>query len=112
MRTITMVSSAVLLLAAAGMSRSARAATIPVGGHSPGNVQKGCGGGGTYFPPNGNGVYGCMAGDGSGIVCGGVGKYKKTCGTWGASAQISPTRKNLPTQDEVEAKTKMSMSPK
>jgi hypothetical protein len=106
MPSFAMLSSAVLLLAVAGMSRTARAATVSVSGHSPGNVQKSCGGG-LYFPPNGNGVYGCMAHDGSGIVCGGPGKYAKTCGTWGASAARAK-QKQLPSQAEVDQNAKMA----
>jgi hypothetical protein len=96
MRTMVMVTAAVLSVGAAGMPRAVWAATIPVGNHSPGNVQKHCEGG-TYFAPSSHGVYGCLAGDGSGIVCGGTGKDAKTCSTWG------PTERILPTQSQVRA---------
>ncbi len=96
MRTMAMVTAAVLLVGAVEMPRAVCAATIPVGDHSPGNVQKNCQGG-TYFAPSDHGVYGCMAGDGSGIVCGGTGKDAKTCSTWGPEERI------LPTQSQVRA---------
>ena len=99
MRTMAMVTAAVLLVGAVGMPRVARATTIPIGDHSPGNVQKSCEGG-TYFSPSSQGVYGCMAGDGSGIVCGGVGKYAKTCSTWGREARILPTQSQVREAEE------------
>jgi hypothetical protein len=42
-----------------------------------------------------------MNGDGSGIVCGGTGKYAKTCDTWGPSpSDAKPTSK--PTQEDFD----------
>lgn len=96
MRTMAMVTAAVLLVGAAGMPRAVCAATFPIGDHTPGHVQAHCRGG-MYTPPGGNGAYGCVAGDGSGIVCGGTGKDSKTCSTWG------PQQRILPTQSQVRA---------
>ena len=94
MKTLVLFSAAVLcavssVLVAAG-------ATIPVGSHNPSSIQKGCTGpGDLYAGPGVNGMYGCLKGDGSGVVCGGAGKYAKTCSTF---AQAPP---HLPTQAEL-----------
>jgi len=59
--------------------------------------------GGTWFPPNNQGVYGCINDDGSGIVCGGKGANKNTCDTF----KRQPGRNELPTRSGVQAeKTK------
>jgi hypothetical protein len=100
MRKTVMMTASVLLVGVVGIPTAVRGMTIPIGNHTPESVKKNCQGG-TYFAPSAYGVYGCLAGDGSGIVCGGTGKDKKTCGTWG------PTLRILPTQSQVrEAETK------
>jgi hypothetical protein len=64
---------------------------------SQGKVKGGCGGGGdVYFPKNSTGVYGCMKQDGSGIVCGGSGKYAKRCDTF---IKVPPT---LPSRSAIQ----------
>ena len=73
--------------------------TLQVGSAAAKNEMSECKAhGGTTFPKKGaNGTFGCMRGDGSGIVCGGVtSKQKKTCDTF----RKTPPR--LPTRDEVE----------
>jgi hypothetical protein len=103
MRTMAVMSTAVLLVAAAGMPSLLRGATISIKGHGKDSVEGKCNdGGGTYFAPSKYGVYGCLAQDGSGIVCGGTGKDKKTCDTWGPTPKILP-RKTLPTRSQVRA---------
>jgi hypothetical protein len=98
-----MVSTAILLVAAAGMPSWSRGATISIKGHGRDSVEGKCNdGGGTFFAPSKYGVYGCLAQDGSGIVCGGTGKDKNTCDTWGPTPKIVP-RKTLPTRSEVRA---------
>ena len=53
--------------------------TIPIQqGGSPSEVKGGCDSG-NYFPPSAIGEYGCVNDNGSGIVCGGVGKDAITC---------------------------------
>jgi hypothetical protein len=103
MRTMAMVSTAVLLVAAAAMPSLSRGATISIKGHGKDSVEGKCNdGGGTYFAPSKYGVYGCLAQDGSGIVCGGTGKDAKTCDTWGPTPNIVP-KKKLPTRSQVRA---------
>lgn len=81
-----------------GVADSAVAAKVSTKGNSPDRVQGKCGeSGGTYSPPNKNGVYGCLNPDGSGIVCGGVTKtQKKTCDTF----RVAPGR--FPTMNELK----------
>jgi hypothetical protein len=43
-----------------------------------------------YFPPSSHGVYACLNSDGSGIICGGVGGFAKTCTTFGAQVVKGP----------------------
>ena len=94
MKTLAFFSAAVLCAAVA--VPVATGATVPVGSHTPGSIQKGCTGpGDLYAGPGVNGMYGCLKGDGSGVVCGGAGKYAKTCSTF---AQAPP---HLPTQMEL-----------
>ena len=101
MRTIA-ISTAVLLVAAA-MPSLLRAEKISIKGHGKDAVEGKCNdGGGTYFAPSKYGVYGCLAQDGSGIVCGGTGKDAKTCDTWGPTPEIVH-RKTLPTRAEARA---------
>jgi hypothetical protein len=87
---------------------AAHGKTISISGHSPTNVKKGCGGGGTYFAPSSGGVYGCLNGDGSGIVCGGTGdNYSKTCDTWGKAPAGETPRTKLPSREEIKDHTDM-----
>ena len=96
----------VVLVGILALAQPAHAKTISTSGHGPSTVKKGCGGGGVYFPPNKNGVYGCMNGDGSGIVCGGSGKYAKTCDTWGPTPNFAaPNNKTLPPREEIPDQT-------
>jgi hypothetical protein len=94
-----------LLLATAGLFAAlalpVSANTVSMGKNNPGSVQKGCSASGDlYFPPNENGVFGCIKAGGNGVVCGGVGKFAKTCSTF-AKPQ---TRGHLPTQAQVSKK--------
>jgi hypothetical protein len=94
--------SPVVLVGVLALAHPAQAKSISISGHGPGSVKKGCGGGGVYFPPDGKGAYGCINGDGSGIVCGGSGKYAKTCDTWGPTPNfVAPNNRRLPDREEV-----------
>ena len=87
------------------LTHAAQAKTISTKGNSPTQVEGRCGNnpGGVYFPPSKNGVYGCLNGDGSGIVCGGKGKYAKTCDTWGPIPNIAkPNSSAKPTQEDFD----------
>jgi hypothetical protein len=102
---IRVLVSPVVLAGTFLLTHAAYATTISTKGNSPTQVQGKCGNsaGGIYFPPNKNGVYGCLNGDGSGIVCGGTGKFAKTCDTWGPSpsdATLNHTAK--PTQADFD----------
>jgi hypothetical protein len=59
---------------------TATAKTVSIQGHNPDQVASSCDG--AHWPPNKNGVWGCMNKDGSGIVCGGSGKNAKNCDTF------------------------------
>jgi hypothetical protein len=88
------------------LTHAAHANTISTKGNSPTQVQGRCGNteGGVYFPPTKKtSVYGCMNADGSGIICGGTGKYAKTCDTWGPSPNIAkPNTATKPTQEDFD----------
>ncbi|MGC2185367.1 MAG: hypothetical protein WA637_19020 [Terriglobales bacterium] len=92
----------VLAVAAISVSaNSAMAKEVSIKNHSKSQVQGDCGGeGDVYWIPGKSGhTYGCMHGDGSGIVCSGVTpKQKQTCSTFRTGSFPSP---NLPTRDEV-----------
>jgi hypothetical protein len=106
-----MVSTAVLLVAAAAMPSLSRGDKISIKGNGKDSVEGKCNdGGGTYFAPSKYGVYGCLNQDGSGIVCGGTGKDKKSCDTWGPTADIVP-KKTLPTRSQVRAAERKQASP-
>ena len=82
-----------LALTAAGFASPAFAKTVPIQGKD--KVEGRCGqSGGVYFPPSKtNSTYGCMNGDGSGIVCSGVTQaQKKTCDTFLKLPPRLPTR--------------------
>ena len=82
----------------AGLILPLSANTVSLGKNNPGTVKGGCSAtGDLYFPPNQNGVFGCIKASGNGVVCGGVGKFAKTCSTF-AKPQ---TRGHLPTQAQV-----------
>ncbi|MEO7862289.1 MAG: hypothetical protein ABIU05_18030 [Nitrospirales bacterium] len=86
------------LIGLGAVSDSAMAERVKLGSAAAKNAMSSCKGtGGVTFPKTGgNSTFGCMNGDGSGIVCGGVKKSdKKTCDTF---LQIPP---RLPTRDEV-----------
>ena len=84
------VSAAVLLVAAAVLARLAFAEEVPAASNSPNKVEGKCNeSGGVYFPPSSHGVYACLNPDGSGIICGGVGGYAKTCEKFGAGVVIN-----------------------
>jgi hypothetical protein len=96
--------SSVVLVSAFAAPRAGFCKTVNL--QSQGQVKAGCGGSGdVYFEMN-HGVYGCMKKDTTGIVCGGVGKYAKTCGTF---SKIPPPR--LPTQEDIEKTEKNSAPP-
>ena len=101
---IRVLLSPVVLAGAFLLTHPAHSETVSTKGNSPTQVQGRCGNaeGGVYFPPTKtNHVYGCMNADGSGIVCGGTGKFAKTCDTWGPSPSIAkPNTK--PTQEDFD----------
>jgi hypothetical protein len=101
MRILALVSP-VVLVGALALTSPAHAATIPIKGHSPAQIKANCSGG-VYFAPGGKGqTYGCLAQDGSGIVCGGIGdNYKNTCDTFGPSPDIAKPRTRLPSRQEI-----------
>ena len=73
---------------------SATGETVDIKGHSPKDVKGSCDG--AYFPPTKKyGVYGCLNQDGSGIVCGGTGKDKKTCDTFKTAPPHLPSRTDI-----------------
>src|SRR5215471_17494892 len=82
MRHLVMATAGVLFVGLVGMPKAVRAATFNIGVHTPDYVKNHCQGG-HFDPPSKTGAYGCQAQDGSGIVCGGPGKYKNVCTTWG-----------------------------
>jgi hypothetical protein len=99
---IQILVSPVVLAGAFLLTHTAHAKTISISGHGSGAVKKSCGGGGTYFPPNDNGVYGCLNKDGSGIVCGGTGdNFAKTCDTWKPAPADAKPRTSLPSREEI-----------
>lgn len=88
---IAALSSSIILLAALAAPRAGVAKTVKL--QPPNQVQSGCqGSGDVYFPKDKNGVYGCVKGDGGGIVCGGSGKYGKRCDTFMKAPPRLPTR--------------------
>jgi hypothetical protein len=89
-----LLSVAAILVAVTGMPGTAFAKSIPIGGNTPDKVKGLCGGGnnGTFWPPNDLGVYGCMMNNGHFIVCGGWGRYKKTCDLFRVGTK-APTRR-------------------
>jgi hypothetical protein len=93
--------SPVVLVGMLAFTHSAHAKTISIKGNSPTQVQGRCGNaeGGAYFPPGRYGVYACLNADGSGIVCGGTGKYSKTCDTWGPDTVSAPKK---PSQEDFD----------
>jgi hypothetical protein len=103
MKIPVLVCLVVLVGLALILTHPALPATISVKGHSPSQVKSNCSGG-TYFAPGGKGQpYGCLAQDGSGIVCGGTGdNYAKTCDTWGPAPADQPRRTKLPARDEIK----------
>ena len=92
------------VIALTALSFGAMAATVPLNGHTQDSVQSGCkSSGGVYFAPGKGGAYGCMLGNGNGVVCGGVGKYANTCSTFRLSGgvgsllgRIGPGKARLP----------------
>jgi hypothetical protein len=102
---IRVLVSPVVLAGTLLLTHAAHAKTISTKGNSPTQVQGRCGNseGGVYFPPNKNGVYACLNGDGSGIVCGGTGKFAKTCDTWGPTPGDATANKTTkPTQADFD----------
>jgi hypothetical protein len=104
MKTSALVSPFVVV-GALSFCQSACEKQISTSGNSPAQVKKGCGG--VYFPPGGKGMYGCMNDDGSGIVCGGVGKdpktgasFSKTCDTFLKAPPRLPGRDEITTAEK------------
>jgi hypothetical protein len=95
--------TAILAFAAIGLIADlAIAKEIPIGGHSKSQVQAGCQGKGDVFWTNGGPGhdYGCLKGDGSLTVCGGVTpQQKKTCSTSRTASFPPPT---FPTRADAE----------
>jgi hypothetical protein len=95
--------SSVVLVSAFAAPRAGFCKTVSL--QSEGTVKAGCGGAGDMYmskTKDSNGTYGCMKQDGSGIVCGGVGRYAKSCGTF---RKLPP---RLPSQAEIEKAEKNS----
>jgi hypothetical protein len=93
---ITILAVAAISIAAP----SAMAKEVSIKNHSQSKVKGSCGGDGdVYWVPGSTGhTYGCMHGDGSGIVCGGVtAAQKKTCSTFRTGSFPSP---KFPTRNE------------
>jgi hypothetical protein len=92
---------AILIVAAICIAAgSAMAKEVSIKGHSQSQVKGSCGGDGdVYWVPGSSGhTYGCMHGDGSGIVCSGVtAAQKKTCSTFRTGSFPAP---KFPTRDE------------
>jgi len=80
---------------------SAVGETVSIKGHSQKEVKASCDG--AYFAPSKYGVYGCLNNDGSGIVCGGTGKDKKTCDTFRTAPPCLPNRADIRKAEEVKA---------
>jgi hypothetical protein len=100
--TLTAIAAVVAL---GFLAESAMAETISIKGHAQKDVKGDCGGSGdVYFSPSKYGVYGCMHGDGSGIVCGGTGKDKKTCDTFKTAPPHLPTRVEIHKADKAIVK--------
>jgi hypothetical protein len=108
---IPILVSPVVFVGAFFLTHPVHSETVSTKGHSPSQVKGNCSGG-TYFAPGGAGVYGCIAQDGSGIVCGGVGKYKNTCDTFGPSPDVAHPRTQLPSREEITAQQHLQAAPK
>ena len=52
--------------------------------------------GGDYYPPGGNGAYGCQLSTGATIFCGGVGDYARTCSNSAPRTYTERTDPNRP----------------
>jgi hypothetical protein len=100
MKIATLLSSA-MLVAVFAAGRAALSETVKI--QSTDAVEGKCNeSGGVWFPKSStSSTYGCMNGDGHGIVCGGVGKdpkgrpYSQTCDTF---IKLPP---RLPTRTEI-----------
>jgi hypothetical protein len=100
MHIMKSVSAAALLVAGAFLARVALAEEVPKQGNSPTQVEGRCNeSGGIYSAPGSQGVYYCLNNDGSGIVCGGVGKYAKTCTKFGP--KVVKHRSQVPVRAEI-----------
>jgi hypothetical protein len=81
------------------LTQPASAKQISIAGHTPASVKASCGGG-TYWQFSG-GEFGCLNGNGTGVVCGGTGKgpdgkpYSQTCDTLDKVTVHIPTRIEL-----------------
>ncbi len=96
----TMVSFILVLAATRITAGTVSAKEISIKGNSKSAVIKGCGAAGdVYWVQGENGhTYGCMHGNGSGIVCGGVTKTQKaSCSTFKTGSLQTP---KLPTRDQ------------
>jgi hypothetical protein len=70
----------VAALASVAIAFGAPASAKPLPYQTPQQLESKCKkGGGTYGPPSEQGVYTCIGQSGSFVVCGGTGKYAKTC---------------------------------
>ena len=91
----TTITVLVTLVGLGAVTNSAMAERVKVGSAAAKNAMSSCKGtGGVTFPKTGaNSTFGCMNGDGSGIVCGGVkASDKKTCDTFLQTPPRLPTR--------------------
>lgn len=83
------------LVTLGAVNSSAMAERVKLGSAAAKNAMSSCQGtGGVSFPKTGaDSTFGCMNGDGSGIVCGGIkNSDKKTCDTFMQTPPRLPTR--------------------
>jgi hypothetical protein len=100
MHIMRSVSATALLAAGAVLASVALAEEVPRQGNSPDQVEGRCNeSGGTYNAPGSQGVYWCLHEDGSGIICGGVGGYAKTCTKFGP--KVVKHHSQMPARAEV-----------
>lgn len=100
MKIAILLSSAVVVAAFAA-PRAGFAKSVSL--QSQGKVKGGCSSpGDVYFPKDSNGVYGCVKSNGGGIVCGGSGKYARTCDTFMKAPPRLPTRGDIHKAEQAE----------
>jgi hypothetical protein len=100
MHIMRSVSAGALLVAGVVLASVALAEEVPKQGNNPDQVEGRCNeSGGIYSAPGSQGVYYCVNPNGSGIICGGVGGYAKTCTKFGP--KVVKSRSRMPIRAEV-----------